>query len=199
MSSPALTEVITSKLPAGEARGSLRQLAEAHLPLSGTDPLFQRQAFWSTQVHNETRKSLLAEVTARDRSRLLCLTEPFSSAWLTPIPSHALGLTFSSLEFRCLLRWRLGLPLNPALLSMPPCAACGEAQDRFGDHTVCCCMSNPYQRHQLVADALARVLRAAGLQVLREVAIQGKLRPADLLLRGLEALRRERQPPADTV
>ena len=45
-------------------------------------------------------------------------------------------------------------------------------------------MVSHYPRHTLVADALARALTAAGIQVTREVGVEGKRRPADLQLRG---------------
>ena len=57
--------------------------------------------------------------------------------------------------------------------------------DVFGIHATCCSKSNPTARHNTIAEALARVLVSAGLDVKHEVAIAGKQRPADLFVRGL--------------
>ena len=65
------------------------------------------------------------------------------------------------------------------------CPQCGEAQDPFGDHEVCCRKSDFWARHQTVADALARVCSSSGLRAEREVGVEGRERPADLLVRGL--------------
>ena len=46
-----------------------------------------------------------------------------------------------------------------------------------------------------MADALARAMQAAGIQVIREVTVEGKLRPADLLLRRRRAVEITVGPP----
>ena len=55
----------------------------------------------------------------------------------------------------------------------------------FGIQATCCPKSNPTARHNTIAEALARVLVSAGLDVKREVAVSGRQRPADLFIRGL--------------
>ena len=57
--------------------------------------------------------------------------------------------------------------------------------DIFGDHSVSCNAISCVPRHNLVAQALASAALAAGVPIEREVAIVGKKRPADLLLKGL--------------
>ena len=55
----------------------------------------------------------------------------------------------------------------------------------FGIHATYCPKSNPTLRHNTIAEALARVLVSAGLDVKHEAAVSGKQRSADLFIRGL--------------
>ena len=92
-----------------------------------------------------------------------------------------MGLSFNPTEFQTLLRWRLGMQLSPSSESTTPCRKCGEAQDIFGDDAVPCKLNNYHARPQLVVDALARVLTSANIHTDREVPVNGKERPADIL------------------
>ena len=56
--------------------------------------------------------------------------------------------------------------------------------DPFGDHAVCCQPNNFYMRHNMVADAVSRVLAGAGVHTDRDVRVAGNERPADLLAQG---------------
>ena len=59
--------------------------------------------------------------------------------------------------------------------------------DPFGDHAVCCKLNNFYMRHNMVADAVSRVLAGAGIHTDREVTLAGKKQPADLLALGISS------------
>ena len=152
-------------------------------PLKHSDPQAQSQHWWTTSLHAKSLRDLISRASARDRVRLQSLQLPLSGSWLTALPSSKLGLSFSSSEFEVLLRTRLGLPVYH---SRPgPCPLCGDALDSFGDHATCCAKSNLTARHNGVTSAIGRVLASAGLTVTYEVAVAGKLRPADVHVRGL--------------
>ena len=159
----------------------LRQRLLTPLPLADLDPLLLEQRWWSSQLLEFHRSALVASVPLRDRKRLQCLLLPLSGAWLSPVPAKELGLNFLPDEFRVVVSWRLGLRKTVT----KECPQCGEAQDPFGDHEVCCRKSDFWARHQTVADALARVCTSSGLHAEREVGVEGRERPADLLVRGL--------------
>ena len=55
--------------------------------------------------------------------------------WLQVIPSPSLGLHLHDREFRCCLRYRLGVPM---FISPFPCPECHAMVDVFGDHQVGC-------------------------------------------------------------
>ena len=59
--------------------------------------------------------------------------------------------------------------------------------DIFGDHSVSCNGISCVPRHNLVAEALASAALSAGITIEREVAVAGKERPADLLLKSLHS------------
>ena len=59
--------------------------------------------------------------------------------------------------------------------------------DVFGDHLVSCKFNQPLQRQNALRDALAMELKIHGLTVLKEVAIGGGRRPADLGLPNFDA------------
>ena len=168
----------------GPAVAELKQAAENMLnPLQHSDPQAQSQHWWTSSLHAKSLRELISRASARDRVRLQSLLLPLSGSWLTALPSSKLGLSFSTTEFEVLLRTRLGLPVYNGRPG--PCPLCGDALDRFGDHATCCAKSNLTARHNGVTSALGRVLTSAGLSVTFEVAIAGKLRPADLYVRGL--------------
>ena len=85
-----------------------------------------------------------------------------------------------------MLRWRLWIPLIENGPNIEACGKCDEVLDVYGDHAVTRKQNNFHTRHQLVVDALARVLTSADIPLEREVAINGKERPADILARRLK-------------
>jgi hypothetical protein len=62
------------------------------------------------------------------------------------------------------------------------CPCCDQRMDLYGDHLVSCKNNQLVQRHNPLRDALADALMAAGVTVLKEVAVGGARRPADLAL-----------------
>ena len=144
-----------------------------------------KQRFWSSAIFESISKDLNSNASARDKLRLQCLFEPLSGAWLTAFPSPALSLSFSPMEFRRLPKWWLGLPQLSNPSTPPQCKFCHQPMNIFGDHSVSCNGISCVTRHNLVAEALASAAHVAGITIEREVAVAGKERPADLLLKGL--------------
>ena len=145
------------------------------------------QHWWSSIVSFHSRNRLVSSVSARDRLRLQHQLDPCSGGWLTPIPSVSLGLSFAPPEFQALLRWWLGLPQRQSPRESDTCPRCGDSMDPFGDDAVCCKLNNFYVRHNMVADAVSRVLAGVGVHTDREVMVAGKERPADLLAHGMSS------------
>jgi len=117
---------------------------------------------------------------------MMRMSDELTGAWLTPVPCPELGLTFCPPEFQYLLKRRLGLPLIQSPLPIHICTKCWDTMDVFGDHAVTCRKNHLHMRHQLVADALAKVLVSAWYRIDMEVAICGKERPADILIHHID-------------
>ena len=99
------------------------------------------------------------------------------------LPSVAMGTVLSDVDYRSLCRWWLGLPLLPQGCILPPCTACGEALDTYGDHLVCCSHNGVTRRHHAMRDAWSALLTKAGVSHAKEVEAPSGNRPADLLLK----------------
>ena len=97
------------------------------------------------------------------------------------VPNQGLPTVIPGAEYRLLLRWWLGMPLLAGVTGCP-CPCCGEAMDVYGDHLVTCKHNRPTQRHTVVRNAIAKVLRSNGIACRTEVQIGGNERPADLAL-----------------
>ncbi|KAL9247624.1 hypothetical protein vseg_021038 [Gypsophila vaccaria] len=111
-----------------------------------------------------------------------------ASDWLRAVPIYGLGQTMNGRTYRCVLSYRLGVPLFPVVR---PCSACSRVfdGDAFGDHAVSCTGTvGVKHRHNLVRDTLLDICFRAGISAAKEVDVglsdgNGKpLRPADLLL-----------------
>ena len=175
-----LQEAVASLPNRGAVVCGLRDTVAASKPLE-VDAKLISQRFLSEVIHRQTLEGIQMQASARNLARLHELRAPTASAWLTPPPAKALGLTFEPGEFRALLKYRLGVALLPEPVA---CPRCGEVMDVYGDHALCCTRSSFVTRHQFLADALARVAAFSGSHVQREVAVAGRLRPADLLISG---------------
>ena len=70
------------------------------------------------------------------RARALALSSALPHGdWLNDIPSATLGLHLQDQEFRCCLRYWLGVSLHS---SSYPCPECHNTADPFGEHQVGC-------------------------------------------------------------
>lgn len=114
--------------------------------------------------------------------------EDYTSDWLRVVPISGLGQTMNARTYRCVLCYRLGVPLFSVQM---PCSACSKVftGDIYGDHAV----SYPgtigiKHRHNMVRDTLVDICSRSGVSARKEVDIglggerEQFLRPADILL-----------------
>ena len=76
---------------------------------------------------------LLTAPSTRARTLALSSALPEAGDWLNGVPSATLGLHLQDQEFRCCLRYWLGVPLHSSPYS---CPECHNTADPFGDHQV---------------------------------------------------------------
>ena len=116
--------------------------------------------------------SLLGTSSTADRGRLLSISFPHASAWISVVPSVSLGLHFDSQEFNTELKWWLGVnpsvSLDGNLMACPLCP--GNSLDSLGYHWVTCKRgSDVTLRHNAIRDVLFSTFRRAGLSSHLEV------------------------------
>ncbi|GJY69255.1 hypothetical protein Tco_0472237 [Tanacetum coccineum] len=122
--------------------------------------------------------------------------EDYTSDWLRTVPISGLGQTMNGKTYRCVLCYRLRIPL---FFVSKPCSACSRvfAGDIYGDHVVSCAgVIGIKHRYNVVRDTLVDICCRSGVSAGKEVDIgldRGRdkpLRPADMLLyswdRGLD-------------
>lgn len=103
-------------------------------------------------------------------------------------PISGLGQTMNARTYRCVLCYRLGVPLFTVQV---PCSACSRVftGDIYGDHAVSCAgIVGIKHRHNIVRDVLVDICSRSGISARKEVDIglygdrDRSLRPADILL-----------------
>ncbi|GJR94451.1 hypothetical protein Tco_0266625 [Tanacetum coccineum] len=114
--------------------------------------------------------------------------EDHTSNWLRVVLISGLRQTMNGKTYRCVLCYRLGVPL---FFVSRPCSACSRVftGDIYGDHVVSCIgIIGIKHRHNVVRDALVDICFRSGISAGKEVDIgldggrDTPLRPADMLL-----------------
>jgi len=85
--------------------------------------------------------------------------EPHAMTWASVTPCRAKGSLLPNTNFRCLLRFNLGLPVDPGLSSGAQnwtCPHCNAKMDINGHHLICCKLNGIVRRHGVVQDFLFR-------------------------------------------
>ncbi len=145
-------------------------------------PLCQRHL--SSAIDEAVYQELLVNAPSTRASALTNSTAlPHAGDWLNGVPSTTLGLHMQDREFRCCLRYWLGIPLH----SYPHiCPACHSTADEFGDHHVGCGGNGDrITRHNAIRDVLFSAAQSAALGPTREATgliPDSMSRPADILL-----------------
>ncbi|GJY22390.1 hypothetical protein Tco_0396048 [Tanacetum coccineum] len=113
--------------------------------------------------------------------------EDHTSDWLRVVSISGLGQTMNSKTYRCVLCYRLGVPLFSV---SKPCSACSKVftGDIYGDHVVSCAgIIGIKHRHNVVRDTLVDICFRSGISAGKEVDIglgrgcDKSLHPADML------------------
>eukprot|EP00731_Ephydatia_muelleri_P027925 Em0019g798a len=95
-------------------------------------PTTQREL--SSKIDEDQFKSLLGASCPADKPRLLSVSAPHSSSWVSVIPSMGLGLHMEYNEFQTAVRWWLGVGVGRTV-----CPFCQDvALDPLGHHAVTC-------------------------------------------------------------
>ena len=157
-SSPHIAPAVSS-LATEAARPGWRCLDDIDVPL--------RQKCLS-QVVDETCFHQLLDSAPACRSQALALSSslPHAGDWLNVVPSTTLGLHLHDREFRCCLRYWLGVPFHS---SPYPCLECHLTADPYGDHQVGCGGNGDrIARHNAVRDVFHAAAQSAALAPSKE-------------------------------
>ena len=128
------------------------------------------------------------QLSSRQIALWSSLKEDHTSDWLRVAPISGLGQTMNARTYRCVLCYRLGVPL---FTTQVPCSACSRVfnGDIYGDHAVSCAgIVGIKHRHNIVRDVLVDICSRSGISARKEVDIglygdrDRSLRPADILL-----------------
>ena len=149
------------------------------------DPTHRKQQWWSDAVYSATSVSFQEALQGADAVRFASQCTPHAMAWASVVPAEALRTLIPATDFRCLLRFHLGVPLLPS--AGPQCPKCDATLDAFGHHLVCCNRNGIVQRHGAVQDAVFRLAHAAGFTVRKEQMAPDRSRPGDVFVARLDA------------
>ncbi|GJW23141.1 hypothetical protein Tco_0033763 [Tanacetum coccineum] len=146
------------------------------------------QKFFMTQdIRARTAVYIFSRISfaiARGKSQM----EDHTSDWLRVVPIFGLGQTMNGMTYRCVLCYRLGVPL---FFVPKPCPACSRvyARDIYGEHYVLCVgIVDIKHQHNVVRATLVDICFWSGISAGIEVDIRlsdvrdKTLRPADMLL-----------------
>ena len=131
--------------------------------------------------------SLLSSASLVNKARMLSVSSPHASSWITAIPSTRLKMHLESAEFQMAIRWWLGLKTSDA----SPCPFCPDlVLDPLGHHATSCRHGGDVViRHNHLRDIVADFCRQAHLSVRVEAGYglssdHSNTRPADVLVQG---------------
>ena len=141
-------------LATSTSRPDWQHLEDNDVPLQQHSP--------SLAIDEAAHQCLLSSApSSRDRALAHSSALPHAGDWLNGMPSTALGLHLHDPEFRCCLRYWLGVPLHSTSYSCPEC--CSTA-DPYGDHQVGCGGNGDrIARHNAIRDVLFHAARSAVL------------------------------------
>eukprot|EP00731_Ephydatia_muelleri_P027499 Em0019g372a len=141
-------------------------------------------------ISGKPKSAVLSELYSRlnlylaDKARLLSISSPHASAWLSVTPSEGLGLHLDPPVFQIAVKWWLGLDTSEG----SQCTLCRGVLDHLGHHAVTCKYGGDVvSRHNKIRDILVETCRRAHIGVQVEVGNNlthdhNKTRPADILL-----------------
>ena len=125
---------------------------------------------------------LLDKVSLPDKARLLSISSPHATAWLSVIPSLRLNLHLEPDEFQIAVKWWLGI----AATDIPVCSFCPF--HALGHHALTCKHGGDVvSRHNRLRDVLLESCRLAclGPQIEAQSVLRHeghRTRPTDILI-----------------
>ena len=137
----------------------------------------------SGELEDELFRQILSKSSVPDRARLLSVSSPHASAWLSVVPSPGLNLHLEPAEFQAAIQWWLGIGVAHGSL----CPHCPHALDPLGHHALTCKHGGDVvNRHNRLRDVFAESCRRAciGVQVEAGSGLgrdEHHTRPADVL------------------
>ena len=143
------------------------------------------QKLLSSNVNDLCFEDLFDRSSPANKARLLSVSAPHATSWLSVIPSTSQGLHLDPIEFRVAVKWWLGLDTSQG----SQCAFCpAHSLDPLGHHALTCkCGGDVVLRHNALRDTLVHFLHHAHASVQVEVGTglfpdHSQSRPADILL-----------------
>eukprot|EP00731_Ephydatia_muelleri_P031407 Em0022g921a len=148
----------------------------------GDSPLSQKVL--SSKIEDQQFNNLFHNASVADRARLLSISSPHASAWLSVTPSPRLNLHLEPAEFQVALKWWLGIPVAQGQ-SCPHCPSC--VLDDFGHHSLTCNHGGDVvSRHNKLRDVFYDFCQRACLGPRLEMGCgagsDSQSRPADVLV-----------------
>ena len=167
---------VVAALSTSASRPDWQALEDINVPLC--------QHSLTLAIDEASHQCLLSSApSTRARALVHSSALPHAGDWLNGVPSTALGLHLQDQEFRCCLRYWLGVPLHSTRYYCPECRSTAYP---FGDHQVGCGGNGDrIARHNAIHDVLFLAARSAALAPTREapsVLPDSQSRPADILL-----------------
>ncbi|KAL5486989.1 hypothetical protein EMCRGX_G019539 [Ephydatia muelleri] len=143
------------------------------------------QKLLSSKVNDHCFQDLFDRSSPANKARLLSVSAPHATSWLSVIPSTSQGIHLDPIEFRVAVKWWLGLDTSQG----SQCAFCpAHSLDPLGHHALTCkCGGDVALRHNALRDTLVHFLHRAHASVQVEVGAglfpdHSQSRPADILL-----------------
>eukprot|EP00731_Ephydatia_muelleri_P010164 Em0005g750a len=137
----------------------------------------------SGEFEDELFRQLLSKSSVPDRARLLSVSSPHASAWLSVVPSPGLNLHLEPAEFQAAIQWWLGIGVAHGSV----CSHCPHSLDPLGHHALTCKHGwDVVNRHNRLRNVFAESCRRAciGVQVEAGSGLgrhEHHTRPADVL------------------
>ena len=148
----------------------------------GDSPLSQKVL--SSKIEDQQFNNLFHNAFVTDRARLLSISSPHASAWLSVTPSPRLNLHLEPAEFQVARKWWLGIPVVQGQ-SCTHCPSC--VLDDFGHHSLTCKHGGDVvSRHNKLRDVFYDFCQRACLGPRLEMGCgagsDSQSRPADVLV-----------------
>ena len=144
------------------------------------------QKLLSSKVNDYCFQVLFDESSPANKARLLSVSAPHATSWLSVIPSTSLALHLDPIEFRVAVKWWLGQDTSQG----SQCAFCpAHSLDPLGHHALTCkCGGDVITRHNALRDTLAHFLHRAHASIEVEAGAglfpdHSQSRPADILVK----------------